>query len=365
MVGESQHAILVTKEKLFCVEPLMTALTGPWREGQENIILLPEDDVETWETAAKILTGDRFLFDDAPIQVFDVTGKSVEYRHGGSHEQMGNWRFPEATFSQFLTIVNLFELADKYLWAELRENCLERIMQFPIGPQALAVLVDIPPELYKFPEGCDRSLMDGLDKFIKESLHYHSNRYDEWYGGNRHGVRNFIILEERSKQYDPLDEFMKANMTAKAWAIYKEISESRAAKDRQTRSEMDTSYWQCDSGRQGVLIDNWNLYEAVDHCLDKEVIATRPYGEGIKAEIKWYNEKFSGIFPDHPLSEAKRGDIIIQISDGLPDNETLNHDYVAGFNTRTQQDGWYPRSWIRFLEQSANKDCCGPCCQKD
>lgn len=333
----------------------MKALTGPWREAQDNTITLPEGDVGTWEKAAKILRGEK-LFSDGSIEVLDPEGNQIEYSHGGDHQQIGDWTFPEATLTQFENLIDLLVLADQYLWKELREECLEKILQFPIGAEALAVLVAVPETVYKFPPGCDRSLPKGLQEFVQDALKYHSSRYDEWYGGNRHGTRHLHLYEKRSKVYESLDDFMKENMSAEAWAVYTALADNRAAKDSRTKSEMDSEQRQCDEDqeRQGVLIKHWNMFAAVEHCLCWNELSTRPYGTSPEVEIQWFREKFSKLFPDEqPCSEANPGDIIIRIRFGMPGDDIPNWDYVSGFNTRTQQTEWYPRSWVRFLETSS------------
>ena len=361
MIGEDEHTILVPKEKLTCIEPFRAALTGPWRESQGNRITLIEDDVETWQKAIERLMGQEILPRGVPIRIVDLTGNPIEY-HRGSHQQMGDWIFPEATSAQFSNLVKLFKLANKYLWTELQEECLEAIIHFPIGPEAFAILVAIPQELYTVSQAGDPSSryeVAGLSNIIHYAMKYHANRYEELHDHafDLHTAHSHL-LEQRSKLYDPLDDFMKANMTSQAWAVYKGLAEQRTEKAIDMRLNIDARRWLCEDDRQGVLVKNWDMFEAVSHCLDDETMATMPYGEGTDAEIRWYSEKFHNLFPGQRVFEAVIGDVIVRIRSSLvesPGRPDLS--YISGLNIRTQERGWYPRSWVRLLERRSKKHC--------
>lgn len=351
-----------------CIPPLRAALTSPWRESQQNTIALPDDEVDTWVKAVQVLMGETVLPDGEPIEVFDLTGNPIEYRPGGSHQQMGDWGFPDATSTQFKALVDLFALADKYLWAELREQCLEGILQFPIGPAAFAMLVTLPQELYIFPEGSERRDKYGygsLHTLMQKAMYYHSVRYEDCHDRAFNFTSHLDLLEQRSRMYDPLDDFMRANMSPQAWAVYKGLAQNRTDNNLGMRLDVDARRWECGNGREGVIVNSWNIFEAVDYCFGQEAILTRPYGEGKEAEILWYKEKFSRLFPNRPFSEAKSGDIIIRIRFGVPDSsETPDPDFVSGLNTRTHEEGWFPRSWVRLLEERPKEYCNGSSCGK-
>ena len=78
-------------------------------------------------------------FLNCALQVIDWKGNKTAF--DPRSDQVGHWRTTDETHALFEQLVDLYCLADKYMWPKLMQACMRRIHCFPIGPRALSVLM--------------------------------------------------------------------------------------------------------------------------------------------------------------------------------------------------------------------------------
>ena len=432
VIGEDRYPLFM-KEKILKekIEPFAAAFNGDrWTERIERTIYLPEDDVHAWKNAVDfIMTGDfeprlapccdcpvecidgegvkmhdaanKHSVFDPPIQVWDRFGNVHDF--GCGDKTLGHWRVSRATAELFNTLVDTFSLAEKYLWLELQEACLNRLRVFPIGPEAftaIATMAEYRDEKHRWDRYGPKTQ---FNEWVQKACNYHAIVYDEM------EVRRDEFTEPyfggEPKLYKCHDNFMRQNMTEEAWRIFTQMRLSRADEVRSKRKFMGVNYWSCEDkflGEcQGMCIIDWNEFKAVDteklrerwkphRCitsstdtkidkvnytaasgpatpLDSKSDRTDPTNKDIALaahmdpeELRWYGAKFSELIRKYAFAGAEPGDWLVNIKA----TEDPRPGYLATV-LRTGETGWFPCDGIRLLEHISKNYCTsGPCCPK-
>lgn len=347
VVGEEREYMFIEKEKIMHVDFFRCAFKdGHWREGRQKMIELPEDDPKSWRTAIDFLTrgdilphivatcecncdhpenwcSDHHRKFNPPVQVINKDGVLINFDILKEEENRA-WGYPEATQELFEDLLYLVLLARKYLWRELLDVVDERLTYFPVGPGAVGILAGLweepgaeqsfPPE--NFWNDYDREMQVWVDEVLQD----HARDYDQ--------AHHLSQRSNKENPYQPLNEFLDANMTNKARRIYRRLQQSRTEQTFAFTNAMDARCWECSQGRQGF-------------CIKISDRAASGLNEG--------NVIGAG-FPEI-------GDLITEIEDDGVDG------YVSGTVLRTGERGRLPRDAIWFLEERDSRHCTGQCCE--
>ncbi|MCJ1286437.1 hypothetical protein MMC26_005782 [Xylographa opegraphella] len=354
-----------------------------WKEGKENKVELPEDAPEAWRIAIGFfMTNDipphivqacdcmpgyhcghqRKL--DPPVQVIGADDSTVDFNL--ADHQLGDWCYPDTTLATLKNLVDVFCLANKYLWLDLLTTCMEKIRLFPLGPAALPILA--------VTEVSANTVSNLIHAGIK--------------GCRTHTPHPFVNSrwQEVPNPFEPLKEFFKANMTAEAWKAFSLLEDSRLEQRENIRTVIGAGYWECCEERQGVCIVEWDKHaheRENTRYLKRKQDASRQGCEKIAAETSCesHNEAcLCGSTSAHKQTDdqakmdtagdssteitresfaaAEVGDFIIDIR-GDPSDAR----YVTGLVLRTHSRGWFLRSALRLFEPRASKYCNGSCCE--
>ncbi|MCJ1358044.1 MAG: hypothetical protein MMC33_008042 [Icmadophila ericetorum] len=190
-----------------------------WPEARHCRIQLEDDDINAWDKALEFATTgelvpnvlprtepcgdsahilpstthwhtdreDLCITLDPPIQAMSQEHQPVPFHC--TKYQFGDWILSDDHQQLFKILVDLYFLADKYLWQELLEAALSRIPLFPIGPDAFAVLAarwhDLCPEDERKTSTTlnpDLDWVGGLkerfQEFVVKAFRYHSHAMD-------------------------------------------------------------------------------------------------------------------------------------------------------------------------------------------
>lgn len=169
-VGKWQRVFFPPKDLFMDIAPFFRGALGrDWfLEGQNNKVMLPEDDTRLWKLAMDLLDTDDFCPRlkhskvqcglrrgppphgtygprsgrcqtlDVPLHIVDCNGKRILFQH--TDIRIGKWTTTELIHLLFDQMVRLFCMAEKYRWTELMDICMLKIDVFPIGRRALATL---------------------------------------------------------------------------------------------------------------------------------------------------------------------------------------------------------------------------------
>ena len=348
-----------------------------WPEAQSKRVKLEDDKIAVWEKALEFATtGDLLpkivanpepcgdpvhllpssnnqhttderscLSLDPPARVFNHDHRPVPFRC--RNYQFGDWTVVDKDHELFGKFVDLYFLADKYLWRELMEAAFSRIVLFPISPAAFAILAakwhDLCPSekvgsCSTMPDprlDWSESLREKFRDFVEDGFRYHVHAMDiveswpEYLLGTRYSMA-------RTRAYGAFNEWMENSMDPEAWALYKKFREMRKEVSETVRAEMQPGYYECGKGTRALLIECWSAERASAHL-------------GHIFEPMDMFERLG-------FSEGTPGDLIVNL-----DVDSPAVGYVYGFNVKTQREGWFPRTLVRLLEEW-EEECQGNCC---
>lgn len=156
VIGEDETPISISKTRLMTIPffDRMFSSPFPFRESIENKVTLPEDDAGLWRRAEEYLrSGDfhpRFKASEpgdtrparrleGPLLVEDDEGKMVAWVDS-SIDRFGTEFLSGGTREMLEDILSLLQMAEKYCWADLMDECVFKIAAFPIGWREYAMI---------------------------------------------------------------------------------------------------------------------------------------------------------------------------------------------------------------------------------
>lgn len=185
IIGEDETPISIFKDRLMTIPffDRMFSSPFPFRESIENKVTLPEDDPGLWRRAVEYLrTGDfhpRFQASgpgdtrpsrrlEVPLLVADDEGKMVAWVDS-SIDRFGTEILSEGTREMLEEIISLLQMAEKYCWAELMDECVFKIAAFPIGWREYAMVSKLCYSLGALPyvrRTADEAVPGGMIGFL-------------------------------------------------------------------------------------------------------------------------------------------------------------------------------------------------------
>jgi len=158
VIGADETPIFVPKSHLTTI-PFFDRIFSspfPFQETIDNKVTLPEDDAGLWRRALEYLrtgafhprftarepgdTTPRRL--DVALLVLDDDGEMVTWV-SSALDRFGTEFLSDGTRGMLEEILLLFCLAEKYLWADLMDECVLKIAAFPIGLREYAMVAEV------------------------------------------------------------------------------------------------------------------------------------------------------------------------------------------------------------------------------
>ncbi|MCJ1393635.1 hypothetical protein MMC18_006510 [Xylographa bjoerkii] len=331
-----------------------------------------------------------------PIHVINWSGNIVEYDREAA--RIGQWSTTDSTHHLFKQTVQLFVMAEKYIWHELMDMCVRKIRAFPLGARAFSILTEYctmpdycqdvedtdsdEEQSISYPWATEADIDDNgteltaqefllaegvtpcrhpngprsvsnirnqMRQILDDLFAFHTAYYDE----SKMTKGAYTLRARRANEQDDyqlLDKFLEDSMTPEAWVVVQKMTRQRNDRLKVLGHKYLIEGESCIAKRTGVLKKDWTAATAEA----AHVQWTKRDGQRSRRYASWNWVKGSVQF-----TESRKGDLIsgIQLHSSI-------RPFVYGMNQRTQKLGCFDPQILGFsAEHSADerKHDRGPC----
>ncbi len=263
-----------------------------------------------------------------------------------NEKRMGHWKTSDETHALFEEQLAIFSLAEYFMLESLKRLCLEKIVQFPLGPRALAALAE---HVYgnvsdiggiHISDDSSTSLLD----LTQQCFNYHEVFLND--RRPRLDFEDFTNHYEKSSpahQYKDFEKLLAEHMSPTGRTIYEALRSAQESREFE-RTKVH-SWWECKDEQIGVCETDYLPYHA-------------------KQDFR----KFYDLDDDSPdIPELVKDDNLFEGFQFLPSQEgdwwcglvvdMPIQGLVYGKNMRLNDWGFHRRSAMRMLETKSWKDC--------